>query len=160
MKNKKLLAIDPGLSGTGWAIFSGKKLADFGVLTFRDNEPWERRGQMYADSIFTLFYNENCDDFAIEFPGFFESAAGTMVAKTGDLAKLTYLVGLICGTVQAQIFIRSFKLVPVHEWKGQLPKSVVNERIKKILGEKTCEKIKSHAFDAVGIGLHCLGFAI
>lgn len=153
MLHKNLLAIDPGLSGTGWAFFEGKTLKDHGVLTFRDNVEWDERARMYAASIRSLMIHFKGGRAYCEYPAFFESAAGTMVAKTGDLLKLTFLVGLMAGMVYPNPFI----LVPVHQWKGQLPKEVVNERIKKILGEKTCERIKSHAWDAVGIGLHVNG---
>lgn len=150
---KSFMSIDPGLNGTGWAIFNGKKLEDQGVLTFRDNLPWEERAQMYGASIRSLHISYGVNQIFCEYPAFFDSAGGTMVAKKGDLLKLTYVVGLFGGMVCPT----PFHLIPVHVWKGQLPKEVVNKRIKAILGEKKCVNIKTHAWDAVGIGLHILG---
>lgn len=150
---KKMMAVDPGLNGTGWAIFLGKKLVDFGVLTFRQDLPWEERAMMYGASVKSLATYHKVIGIHCEYPAFFESAGGTMVAKKGDLLKLTSLVGLFWGMV----YPVPFYLVPVAQWKGQLPKEVVNRRIISILGEKQCEKIKTHAWDAVGIGLHVNG---
>jgi hypothetical protein len=148
------MAVDPGLNGTGWATFQGRKLVDQGVLTFRDEKlAWEERAIMYASSIRSLSIHHKVDRIACEYPAFFESAAGTMVAKKGDLLKLTSLVGLMWGVVYPLPFL----LVPVNQWKGQLPKEVVNRRITAKLGEKACAGIKSHAWDAVGIGLYVNG---
>jgi hypothetical protein len=86
-----------------------------------------------------------------EFPEFQEGSARSMGWRKGDLQKLTFLVGYIAG------FHRHHTFVPVKPstWKGQLPKSIVADRITTRLGQEWVEAsgVKTHAWDAVGIGL-------
>lgn len=94
----------------------------------------------------------------IEWPSFFASAVGHAAAARGDLVKLTFGAGFVCGQLRRE-FGCLIEPIPVNDWKGQLPKSVVIGRIRKILGKDACRKlgIKSHAWDAVGIGLYAKG---
>jgi hypothetical protein len=87
----------------------------------------------------------------IEMPAFFESSEGAMVARKGDLVKLTWFVGLLCG----MFYPIPTELIEVNKWKGQLPKEVVERRIKKI--DPAYHNLKSHSYDAVGIGLYVKG---
>jgi hypothetical protein len=82
----------------------------------------------------------------------FGSAKGYAVAASGDLVKLSCLVGMIAGLCKAMGII--IYLVPVAKWKGQLTKEAVIYRIEKILGKCTYEKDE---WDAVGIGLWAKG---
>ena len=157
--SKNIISIDPGLSGTGWATWEGKTLTGHGVLFYTAaKDTWENRAQQYAQSIISISDDADCKTLYIEYPSFFDSVGGTMVAKTGDLLKLTFLVGIICGYASTNFV--DYVLVPVNQWKGQLPKQIVTERIIRRLGEKQCLGIKTHAWDAVGIGLHALGISI
>jgi hypothetical protein len=92
----------------------------------------------------------------IEWPKFMESGGGQTVARTDSLVKLVACAGRI-----VQVFRGlgvPVTLVPVADWKGQLPKEVVNKRIVKRLGEAACEDFQTHAWDAVGVGLWAKGF--
>lgn len=94
----------------------------------------------------------------VEWPTFFDSGVGHAVARRGDLGKLTFGAGYICGAL-GECFGCQTVPVTVNEWKGQLPKAVVTERIKHLLGKNKCQRlgITSHAWDAVGIGLYAKG---
>lgn len=78
-----------------------------------------------------------------------------MVARRGDLVKLTYLVGKFSSFLPTEP--EDFILVRVVDWKGQLPKSVVARRVFKILPGLSSQKISDHAVDAIGIGLYLKG---
>lgn len=150
------MAVDPGLSGTGWVIFrdNNKNFVLNGVINFRGKEFWDERAMNIAHALCNIAQSEDVNRIYCEYPAYFDSVAGQMVAKRGDLLKLTYLVGCIAGFLEPIPMI----LVPVNKWKGQLPKEVVKNRITNILGEKKCRVLKSHDWDACGIGLNAMGY--
>jgi len=74
--------------------------------------------------------------------------------QTGDLQKLTFLVGVLAGYFQSAV---SFTPVTPNEWKGQLPKSVVIRRLQKRFGPGATQDWEKDGWDAVGIGLWKLG---
>jgi Holliday junction resolvasome RuvABC endonuclease subunit len=64
----------------------------------------------------------------IEQPGFFPSAGGYRTAASGDLIKLTLSAGAVHGAL-AIVGVHNIRFVPPSEWKGQLPKRVVDKRL-------------------------------
>lgn len=164
-RSMPLLAIDTGID-FGWAYFevsaSVPKLV--GVFTNKAKLDWEERVERSCCEIYELleeFKARHCKfAVALEWPRYFESASGEMVAKRGDLCKLAYCAGAY-GRVAVGSFGCKLCLVPVNEWKGQLPKPIVEWRIVECLGPKNIAAlgIKSHAWDAVGIGLYLRGVA-
>lgn len=90
-----------------------------------------------------------------EMPILFEGEFGHAVVAKGDLQKLTALVGAFLGV--CSIHGIRFKPILVNEWKGQMPKPVVNRRIRAILGVDT-KAYKRDEWDAVGVGLFAKGF--
>lgn len=147
---KTILGIDPGIAGTGWAIIQTAPLllVESGVLKGPSNDDWEQRGLIIAGKLKTIQHDYKLRECFIEYPSLFQSSHGQMVARKGDLVKLAWFTGVLSGK------LRNANLVPVHEWKGQLPKKVVEKRIKKILGDSQCWKLKSHDWDATGIALY------
>jgi hypothetical protein len=87
-----------------------------------------------------------------EYPAYFggQSVRGW---ATGDLQKLTFLVGVLCGHFAESEFTE----VTPGNWKGQLPKSVVIRRLQKRFGPGATQEWEKDAWDAVGIGLWKLG---
>ena len=152
------LTIDPGISGTGYALWSSPhwELMKTGIYSVSsDKVTWEHKGHIIAQNIAILCRNYSVRKICIEFPAYFDSSSGNMVAKRGDSVKLTWMVGMICGIVYPLKPV----LVPVNNWKGQMPKDVVIRRIQKRLGVERCEElgIKSHMWDSVGVGLFASG---
>jgi hypothetical protein len=152
-----IACIDPGMSGTGIAIWSAlswnkKEAKPESVSSFRP--------QTFISGIKTIdryLSLKKVGTIYIEQAGYFGggSVKGQMVAEKQDLIVLVEFIGgikSVCG-------MRGMKIisVPVIEWKGTLPKDVVKKRILKILpdAEKYC--LTSHSFDAVGIGLSKMG---
>lgn len=86
-----------------------------------------------------------------EWPAFFEDAR--VAARDGALVKLAAAVGMVIELCRHRNIM--FFQVPVHKWKGQMPKEAVINRIRKRLPG---HEYRSHAWDAVGIGLWAKGY--
>lgn len=136
------LAVDPGVSGTGWALFKGVKLVDWGIITSKETT-WERRVRDIVSRMRGNIWAQG-DRVFCEWPtGRFTSAAGLAAANSDAMLKLTFLIGALDNQ------LNGIELIPVQRWKGQLPKEVVQKRAEKFFG---VTGFKSHAADAVGIG--------
>lgn len=152
-----ILGIDPGIT-FGWAEYDevNKELVRHGVVKNVKGE-WVERIQKLHQSVIDVLDKSvlGIDVVVIEYPQFFDTGGGRMVARRGDLGKLFETVGVI----EASVMVRGYYVVhaPVISWKGQLPKKVVNERIERILGRMPCRKLSTHDWDAVGIALWYAG---
>jgi hypothetical protein len=169
-----VLAIDPGLSGTGVALVRGSGHGGIEVLGWRvlyntgsdKTLPWEVRARMLANDLYVFCFDmidsgkiRQYDPSRIvsEFPMKMESIAGIAAQKHATM-RLSYLVG----TFAMMLWEREkwdLETVTPQEWKGQLPKSIVESRIARALGQRQINELhlKSHAWDAVGIGMWALG---
>lgn len=172
-----LFSVDPGLMGTGWAFWEetvGEPLA-VGVInscSTLNNASWIDRGLditiQLNSAIFNCITKHRFGDTKTdprfdtekrtitvlsEYPQFQGSAKGYAATTKGDIYKLATLVGMFGARTIETPF--RFEIVEVSVWKGQLPKDIVEKRIRRILGEDACTRlgIKTHAWDAVGIGL-------
>ena len=155
-----IVSVDPGIE-MGWAAWEDGNFKcsaggppDYaGVLIPCVSWNWRARVHWLRVEFRKLLKDLRCDSIHCEQPEFFDSTVGHTAARRGDLVKLILVTGILVGQVS------SFKLYPVREWKGQLPKSVVNRRIEEIVGHKDRAGInfKSHAWDAVGVGLYAQG---
>jgi len=167
-KQKAFLSVDPGLSGWGYAVFSAEE-DDFyevqppleaGSVTpprkvnkLPDQQLGKRLGFYWSDLTDRVGNWSSTYDLqggVLEWPEFFgTSAKGHTAASRGDLTKL---VSSASGVV---FCLASHGLecqpIGVRKWKGQLSKELVIHRIQKLLPDF---KAESHAWDAVGLGLH------
>lgn len=157
---RSLLSIDPGLTGTGWALWLADKRPErIGVIKAGKGEWWER-AQQIADELVAL-----CDArtrVVAEFTEYHAAATSNMGWRTGDLQRLTFL----CGAIAGRVYPRKFLPITTSGWKGQLPKDVAAKRVQAIVGAHHCRRLglpeikrrsDTHAWDAVGIGLWALG---
>ena len=159
---KRLISIDPGLGGTGWALWTGSKTPDaVGIVrdTARDEilsvRCWEMKEKLFkALSSADRGWWRTSSFVYIEMPQHMGGRKG-IAAQAGSVYVLTFLVGYLAARLHPATVIT----VNPMEWKGQLPKDVVQRRIERTLGLKKCKdlNIKTHAWDAVGIGLFALG---
>lgn len=129
------VAIDPGLSGTGWAYFCDEELKDWGIIYPKGKNFHER-----ANDICEKLIVPPKKSF-IEWPSFQKMEA----INTFSIVKLAYLIG--------RIAFPSTILIPVIRWKGNLPKEVTKKRAERFF---KCKGFKSHAADAVGIGQYVI----
>ena len=154
----KVLIVDPGVSGTGWAYWldisrDGNRSAN---MPFLSDSKIPKKTGFDAVEILWAWFDGVVDVLrpkivVIEFPELWSSSGVSLSsAAKGDLFKLTYLIGGF-GRIVSKRTNRAPVLVTPTEWKGQLPKKAVDARIKRSLGKK----YKNHESDAVGMGL-CL----
>lgn len=156
---QKLMAIDPGMTGTGIAVFNMTRKPILPITT-RILEPdssgrvEDRMLWLYKRTL-SLLQEYRCNQVAIELPRYMPSPTGHTSAVKGNLTTLF----CACSAVTAATFSfgASLRLVPVNDWKGTLPKQVVIQRICKVIN---CDdkQYKSHVWDAIGIGLYVQGF--
>ena len=155
-------AVDPGVAGTGYAVIERYTRADGdSTFTLRD------AGNIYAPKHITSFegkarhivdkledivmHFDNIEDILLEFPTYMP---GRQVASSTDATiKMAYIVGMM-----DHMLHRNYGPVTVvipTKWKGTMSKALVDRRVRKrILVPPT---VKSHAIDAIGIGLWHLG---
>lgn len=160
---KALLSVDPGLRGTGLAYFPDERLAPTWtrVIPAAPGKTWIERSQRMAAAVFMAYTEEvavvhqSKIRFVCEMMEMHGGARSQMMWKAGDFQHTLVFIGMLC----AEFASAEIDLVPPSTWKGQLPKSVAERRIRKLLGEKTCHRlgIHTHAWDAVGIGLWARG---
>lgn len=99
----------------------------------------------------------NIQEIAVEWPSVWLSGKGLTAATRGD-------VNSTCFAACAWLHIAhsnniSVRTIPVNDWKGDLPKDVVQARLSKILDDKWLIGSKGwdkndHQVDAVGIGMY------
>lgn len=159
-----VLSIDPGIDW-GYAVWNSH-----GTHFFKLESPI-KSGVLWASKTITNWHEKldvACRQFdtllkdlihplervIIEEPAYFQSAGGGVAARRGDLVKLALVTGAFAGIANCK-YMAVIELVPVTTWKGQLPKEVVIKRIREKLPK--IKGVTSHAWDAVGIGLHAKG---
>ena len=162
-----VLFIDPGLTGTGFAFFPTVITSRAKGTVFDAREEGLYTG-VWRPTGSKLWGGKTADACAwlnglvggikpnlvvIEYPELWTGSAKSIAsASTGKLFKLTYLVGGYGEVVRRLPCTRLPILVTPTEWKGQLPKEVVINRINQKI--KNLEKIRDHEGDALGMGLH------
>jgi hypothetical protein len=151
-----MISVDPGVTGTGYAIWKERRLLDVGTLHFRKEQTnWLDRARTVVGLLEHIMASCALTTFVIEYPNFMQGSGGRMVAASGDLVKLSVLTGMMVNVGCRQC--RNVRLVSPNEWKGQLPKDVCQSRIIKAMPGMGMEKISNHAYDAIGIGLWAQG---
>ncbi len=175
------MSVDPGIEGTGLAywirnsqfgisdtvtdrpLYHGHHIAWAGVIDYPHGLSgggewgWVSRASAVAESFEKEL--DICKPQAIwcEFQEFFADAKGYTATARGDIYKLCYL----CGMFYQAARVRNIEMYFVRPttWKGQLPKTAIEKRVRRILGDDTCAVLnaKTHAWDALGIGLFVKG---
>jgi hypothetical protein len=155
MKKDFVIAVDPSLNSLGWASwFTEKSLrtglpTDVGLLKAKRSKGLVGRSIWLGDQLHTIIDGRECV-IVCEMPAYHGSMMGW---AAGDLQKLVFLVGALAG------YFNRLRFVPVtpNEWKGQLPKKVVINRLIKRFGPGATRHWEKDVWDAVGIGLYHLG---
>lgn len=156
-----LIAIDPGVKSTGVAWGSTAHTAPTGVTSLhpvRRTDDWAERAREIADQLYALQMQMPEEPerraLALEMPVYGESNKFRRAARSGSLVKLSMLAGVLFSVLREY----PVQLIPVHEWKGNLPKKVSTSRTRKALrGEddllEALEPMPDDAWDATGIWL-------
>lgn len=166
---KTMLCIDPGLSGTGWAVFHGERLIGQGTLHAEPGGDWLDRAFDLAKKIteischpiqrFNLILIEKCKNL--------QSKKGVAALLSNAIMKLAIFTGMC--VMACDPFASRVELIDVATWKGSMPKKIMDRRLAHAFGatdkqakhplEFLKEKIgknSSHSRDAIGIGLSWL----
>jgi len=153
MRPKRFISVDPGVSGTGYAIWSRtNRIIDFGIIAPPSTiKEFEARVMNIERRLRNVVRTYKVEKSYIEFPAFYQGFGGQVTARSGALVKLAFTVGILYGALP------ECHLVPVSSWKGSLPKEIVIQRIRKILPKTDWMDFKEHVWDACGIGLHVQG---
>jgi len=141
-----ILCVDPGVHGCGCALFEMSILQCAGYVRgdFPTTASRVREG-----------VGGGVDGLVLEVPRVYP---GPRANDPNDLIDLALVDGLIAGE-----FTVPLKTYYPSDWKGQVPKKIMTERIKKTLDEVELLRVDRigaldhNTFDAVGIGLHYLG---
>jgi len=159
-----IITIDPGIDALGWAVFDDwgcdfftdlKAPIDSGVCRTNKKDPWLVKTDDMAfkvGELFSKYKGSDCYHVACEMPKYMESAKGKVAARSDALVKLVFIVGRIAQVCHE--YGIQFQPIPVGQWNGQLPKKIMEARVRKRLGIS----YREHEYDAVGIGLHLKGY--
>lgn len=141
-KKMRFLCIDPGLSGTGIAVFNERKLVAWRNI-YPKGETFQEKAVDVCREIPLGFHTAFCEWPTGNFGG-----AKALAARNSDaILKLCFLIGKLSTQ------FNEFNLVPVIKWKGQLKKEITQKRAEEFFHQKG---FTSHCSDAVGIGKYVL----
>ena len=158
---KTRVTIDPGLAGTGVSVWDDKHWTRLvpptfcRVLNVSSKASIEDRSYEMAMLVAKIIRDTgDCQTTYIEMPEHWGTQRGAVAEQSGALLKLCVLIGTMNG-----LFPEDVILIPVRDWKGQMSKKSVENRVRRKIGADVYTKlgVKTHAIDAVGIGLHLKG---
>lgn len=154
--NATQLFVDPGVE-MGVVLWDTRSTLPLTVEVLRGyprSASWKAR----CDDVMERFgqiVSGDVDEVYCEYPQFMQSVGGMRSARGGDLVKLS----IMCGRIQECAYehgVPTFSFVEIPKWKGNLPKRLVNDRIRKSLPKtilRLLSKAESHDWDAMGMAL-------
>ena len=167
----RLITLDPATHYTGYAIWHGEVLKQFGVIRAHKSSNWDVRCLELNSKLRNLLVEEKMTHCVSEFPEFQSGRRGMDAARAGDTLKLAYLCGSIsCGwqlhsalhladsqrkgfSPEGILPVEPMILwVPPSRWKGQLPKDVSAKRCFDKYHWLAKSEIEKNASDAIMIG--------
>ena len=158
MKNR-LISIDPSINNVGIAIWELPKLGYLinGLMMHKLVHPKVgQRSNEYdkslsvLDQIKELIQEYEVNRMILEVPEHW-AVAGFEARETGSIAKLMLVVGLIYSLKHE---LDELKIVKPREWKGQLPKQVMENRLREDYNDIGVDlaALNPNVVDAIGIG--------
>ncbi len=157
----RVMFVDSGSGGTGWATFYIPMLAEHpplkpiatGVIT-SDADTWQMRIAQITEDLPLMCARSKAIYVVIEWPTLWAgSSKSHAAAASGKLLQLAAACGALIQGIHLMRYAVGIMLVTPNEWKGQLTKPAVNARIMRAIGET----YPNHASDAVGMGLAVMG---
>lgn len=160
-KMKPIFAIDPGLICLGWAYLTVKSPDKYpfvicGAISYSPKYTWQERVGLVTKAVFKKVHEFEIENMIIELPDHWSSSTGMAARESGSVFKLTLLIGALYGVAISQNIKTTF--VSPREWKGQLPKDIAHNRLRKKLPIPAVLNEKDHnVLDAIAIGWVYLG---
>jgi len=150
------ITIDPGSTGTGYAIWKTEDWENVKYLQFPLQIKPIENGVIFKNIIMTLkkiCIRSYIHTAYIENASYWENSnRGQVSARSGSLVKLSEFIGKL-EEMFSSLGVGVY-LISVQKWKGTMTKKAVIHRIKKYA--PLCEG-SSHDWDAIGLGLYCMG---
>ena len=159
MSKRKVLAIDPSIISLGWAVLEPPNdkpvLLDYGTVKCKTvGLPIETRMNTTIAGLEDAVRDLDRESIVvIEKPQLWGAYKSVASMHSGDLLGLYLLVGALYWWAANRFVNHLVYLIPVSEWKGQLPKTVTQKRMEKrynVTFETDDEA------DACGLGTHFL----
>jgi len=160
----RIVAVDPGLRGCGVAEFVGGELqrAAYVKNPVESGRGYEAHRRM-GDAVREWAWERGCALLLIEHPRVYPGSA----QQKGDLNDLLDLTG-VGGAIAARMGVSgsnpAIETVFPSDWKGQVPKDMMTERIRRCMTEEERVRIAKcpaslmhNVLDGCGIGLYKLG---
>lgn len=156
-KSKPFMAIDPSINTMGVAFYDKKELIAAELWKpekeFKQSEHYIKTGDMVS-RLMERAILEHVQHVILEVPEYW-GADGFVARESGSIAKMMFLCGgLYCRLIDLGIEMR---LVSPRQWKGQLPKNVVRNRLERVFVPNYYTKtewkdLDHNVMDAVAIG--------
>lgn len=159
-----LLAVDPGLNASGWALFDCQTLQRCGLARVTGKGRSAERVAAMAHAVAACYTEDQRLAIVIEQPQHYQPRFSK--GDPQDLAMLS----LLCGAILSEIPAHSQRLIYPREWKGTIPKRtklddyVIHKRnlqelrlyeratyLKEL--DRVPAGLRHNVADAVGIGL-------
>lgn len=145
-----LLAVDPGTTALGWAWFTDGRLYQCSLLRAKNTQEMTQ--------VIKHTFLPSTQELVIERPQLY--VFGRAKADPNKVAQVTFIAGVTAGrTSHGKLF-----LPYPGEWKGQVPKSIHNERVLEVLEARERAiydkeskawpaSLRHNILDAIGLGL-------
>ncbi len=157
----RVMFVDSGSGGTGWAVFDvlvcanplRAKPVTVDVIT-SDADTWQMRIAQIAEDLPIMCRRNDVYHVVIEWPVLWAgSEKSHAAAASGKLLQLAAACGALIQGIHLMRRAVGIMLVTPNEWKGQLTKHAVDARIMRAIGEAYPNRVS----DAVGMGLAVMG---
>jgi hypothetical protein len=152
-----LLSLDPGAKVCGLALFEDGELASAWLAGTKGH--WVQMALNAYQSVVDRVVPEVIQTVAIERPQVYRQRL--QKGDPNDLVTLALMAGALVGHFIPQASIAEYK---PREWKGQVPKPVMQRRIESRLSQEELGRVswpaksyRHNVWDAIGIGLHHVG---
>lgn len=152
----RFLSVDPSVNDVGLAFFNSEtdKLRTWTFRPLRNGRNTTNIAIQILRFILTVcLQGEKRPDYLVmEHPQWENSDRGHKAAAKGYTLDLAYLIGFIGGSMG--LAGNKIHTPTPREWKGNMPKSATEHRVKARFGPM---KVTDHEFDAAGLILWLIG---
>lgn len=144
---KYVISIDPSINTAGIAVHTIRgKLLRYELLKPVDKkDDYVQKSYSIVSQIKEVLVHYGNIKLILEVPTYW-SLAGFVARESGSIFKLSFLCGMICGLDENTVTLTPDK------WKGQIPKKVMQNRLKQYYPNIQISKLDHNILDAIGIG--------
>jgi hypothetical protein len=153
-----LISLDPGVRMAGVAVFEDDELSSAWLATGSSCETTAFSAFCEIEQRYPREVWESAH-LAIEIPRVYTQ--NKLIGDPNDLVAVAFMAGLFAGFMGHSVLVCTYY---PHQWKGQVPKSIMTMRIEDSLSDDEHKRVelpkaksyRHNVWDAVGIGLYHL----